>query len=318
MHYVDQQQMARGGEIPLFPAASTPQNMLSDRFLSPPDSIHNSQLLNNSGFSEDLLNSSLSSITPNQHAPQQRGFAAPSQLDKSHVTSYDVFDRFVLKVGIVIQDVDNILEKYPSVGSGGLQKKLEEVKREANSLCRMIRTIDHRNEQKLLEAEARADSMAVEASKLKEEVESLLTANAEMFEKLVSHGHSDLNKGWESPRRGPRNVNESALIDAEDKLHKQSEEYAKLKENYDNLVKEKLNLAKRCSNLQQDLDDVLGSYQDVVEEKVNMQYEMLDSQKEVERRVNFKEQVARLRQREVRSFSSRAHWARSCKTWRES
>lgn len=287
------------GDAPPLPGSLPPQKMLSDRVFSPPDSIHNSQLLNNSGFSEDLLNSSLSSITPN-HQPSQRGFSAAGQLEKSQVTSYDVFDRYVVKVGIVIQDVENILEKFPSVASGGLQKKLEEVKREANSLCRMIRTIDHRNEQKLLEAETRADSMAVEASKLKEEVESLLAANADMFEKLVSHGHSDFTRGYESPRRQARNLNESALIEAEDKLQKQSEEYSKLKENYENLVREKQNLARRCSNLQQDLDDVLGSYQDVVEEKVNMQYEFMDSQKEVERRANFKEQVTKLRHREVR------------------
>lgn len=258
------------------------------------DSLHMLSL-NNSGFSEDLLNSSISS----SHGGPQGGFAEQHALEKSQVTSYDVFDRFVVKVGIVIHDIENIVEKHPNVVSPGLSKKLEEVKKEANGLCRMIRTLDTKNDRKLQEAESKADSMAVEVAKLQEEVQSLLAANADMFDKLVSHGHSDGIKRSNSPRRGHKGLNESGVTDIEVQLIRKTEDYTKLKQDFETLVAEKQSLLKRCSNLQHDLEDVLGSYQEVVEEKVNMQYEMLDSQKEMERRTNLKDQVTKLRQREV-------------------
>lgn len=253
------------------------------------------QMLNNSGFSEDLLNSSISS----SNGPQQRGFTENQALEKSQVTSYDVFDRFVVKVGIVIHDIEAVIEKHPQVVGPGLAKKIEEVKKEANGLCRMIRTLDVKNDRKLHEAETKADSMAVEVGKLQEEVHSLLAANAEMFDKLVSHGHSDGMKRSNSPRRGARGLNESGTTDIEVQLIRKTEDYTKLKQENHTLATEKQALLKRCSNLQHDLEDVLGSYQEVVEEKVNMQYEMMDSQKEMERRVNLKDQVSKLRQREV-------------------
>jgi hypothetical protein len=268
------------------------------------ESLHNSQLLNNSGFSEDLLNSSVNSVTPTKPTAYYDYYYYGSNnsdvaLGGASSSSYDVFDRFVVKVGIVIRDVEILVEANPTMVSPGVLKKIEEVKKDANGLCRMIRTLDAKNESKLLEAEARADGMAVEVSKLKEDVESLLNANSEMYEKLVEHGHQEGLKLKDSPRKGLKGINESVLIDVEDKLQQKTEEIVKLRHDYEALQKEKQTLINRCSNLQNDLDDVLDSYQEVVEQKVNMQYEMLDSQKEMKRRVDVKDKITKLKQREV-------------------
>lgn len=216
---------------------------------------------------------------------------------------YEIFDRFFVKFGLLANEIEKINRNIPDAISQEVMEKLHTLKRDTDILSREVKNIDNRSAERISNLERKCEKLNYEVSKLKEEVSNLLNINSELHQKLEESNTSGTWNMGISQKISNDKVNASTLYATEERADSLATQNKELRSLVETLKREKNEYFSKGEWLQTNLDDQIKKYNDILNEKIQLQDCIDDILREEHKGESIFIQLKHLQKQEVQ-FSS--------------
>ncbi len=214
------------------------------------------------------------------------------------VAGSEAFEKFFVKFGLVASEIENLQRAYPQLVGPQISEKLLELRRDSSMLTQELRKMDSRASDKINQLEAKCELLTSQITKLKEEVENLVSINSELHSKLseAAPNRSFLDL---TPKSVNDKVNTSQLLASEDKAIALRNEIKELRQQVDSERNEKRSYFAQVEWLRFNLEDSIKKYNEVLQEKLAMQDTLAEQLRDGKNESELSQQLQKYREREV-------------------
>ena len=234
----------------------------------------------NTSITDDLLNLSQSSFQPQLRSGS------------------DIFEKFFIKFNNLSIEIEGLQRTYPQLIGGQVMDKLIQLKRDTGILSQEMKRMDSKASNKIIELEDKCDVLNNQIVKLKEEVENLVAINTELYSKL---GEGTGNKSFLdiTPKSTTDKINFSQFQASEDKLMDLKHELKEIKTQLESEKSQKKSYFAQVEWLRNNLEDSIKKYNEILQEKLNLQDTLSEYLKDGDNDLNMSGQIQNLREKEV-------------------
>lgn len=244
----------------------------------------------NNSFSDSLLEisssqSSLSPRRPNQNT--QKGFGGDNgngiklfredemhhspALHTSPDTSFEKFDKFIIKFNIVASDIDSLHRHHPEVISQATVDKLAMLKKDSSVLTQNLKKKHELSENQIKELETLCQTLQSQVFSLREEVEWNVNMNQKLSEQVKEMQQKELSQ---STSYNDSKYSSGAYFEIEERNEHLLKENVTLKTHLESSKKENQKIIQESDFVREKLDELQKNYDEVFHEKLTLEAEV--------------------------------------------